>query len=117
MFRLHKVLFLSTAFILVGCGPKLPPSKRASEFTPQEANGAATFSHECARCHLANTQRNLHGPGLQGLYKLKYLPSGAPANDDRVAAVILQGRGMMPGHANRLDEQQLADLIAYLHTL
>jgi hypothetical protein len=39
------------------------------------------------------------------------------ANDDRVEAVILLGRGMMPAQSGLLDEQQLADLMAYLHTL
>jgi mono/diheme cytochrome c family protein len=112
-----KILFFCGILVLTGCGPKLPPSKPASEFTPQEANGATVFTQECARCHSANTQRTLHGPGLLGLYKLKYLPSGAPANDDRVTAVILQGRGMMPGLGNQLNDQQLADLITYLHTL
>lgn len=112
-----KILLLGASLFVAGCGPKLPPSKPASEFTPQEASGAAIFAKHCARCHSANTTRNLHGPGLQGLYKLKYLPSGAPANDDRVTDVIVRGRGMMPGYANQLDEQQLADLIAYLHTL
>jgi mono/diheme cytochrome c family protein len=48
---------------------------------------------------------------------MKYLPSGAPANDDRIASVILHGRGMMPAFANNLDDQQLADLLAYLRTL
>lgn len=113
----QKILLFSAALLLAGCGPKLPPSKPASEFTPQEANGAAIFQKQCARCHSANTQRNLHGPGLQGLYKLPYLPSGAPSNDDRISSVIIHGRGMMPAYANQLDDQQLADLIAYLHTL
>jgi mono/diheme cytochrome c family protein len=112
-----KILLFGTALFLAGCGPKLPPSKPSSEFTPQEASGAAIFVKQCARCHSANTQHNLHGPGLQGLYKLPYLPSGAPANDDRVTASILRGRGMMPGYANQLNDQQLADLIAYLRTL
>lgn len=113
----RKVFLLGAALLLAGCGPKLPPSKPASEFTPQEASGSAIFVKQCARCHSANTQHNLHGPGMQGLYKLPYMPSGAPSNDDRVSSVILHGRGMMPGFANQLDDQQLADLIAYLHTL
>jgi hypothetical protein len=53
----------------------------------------------------------------RGLYKQKYLPSGAPANDDRVTSAILHGRGMMPSFASDLNDQQLNDLIAYLHTL
>jgi mono/diheme cytochrome c family protein len=40
-----------------------------------------------------------------------------PANDDRVRTTILHGRGMMPAFGDQLDDQQLHDLLAYLHTL
>lgn len=108
---------LATSLITSGCRPKLPPSKPLAELTSQEANGYAVFQSHCSRCHYANSEEGFHGPGLQGLYKEKYLPSGAPANDDRVTSAILHGRGMMPAFGNDLDEQQLNDLIAYLHTL
>ncbi len=104
---------LSTA----GCKPPFPPSKALAELTPQESRGYTVFQSRCAECHYANSDKALHGPGLQGLYKRPYLPSGAPANDDRIAAVILHGRGMMPAFGNNLDERQLGDLIAYLHAL
>ena len=102
---------------LAGCGPPLPPSKPLSELTPQEAAGHTVYVAHCARCHYANTDHSLHGPGLQALYKQKYLPSGAPANDERVTAVILHGRNMMPAFGDSLSDQQLEDLLAYLHTL
>ena len=35
----------------------------------------------------------------------------------RVTAVILHGRNMMPALGNTLSDQELADLMAYLHTL
>lgn len=103
--------------LLAGCGPPLPPSKPLSELNPQELRGHDVYETECARCHYPNSERSLHGPGLQGLFKLKYLQSGAPANDDRVTNVILHGRGMMPAFDNKIDQQQLNDLLAYLHTL
>jgi mono/diheme cytochrome c family protein len=43
------------------------------------------------------------------------MPSGAPPTDERMTSVILHGRGMMPSTA--LTDDQLADLLAYLHTL
>lgn len=79
--------------------------------------GHAVFQSHCAACHYANREQSLHGPGLQGMFKKHYLPSGAPANDDRVTATILHGRNMMPAFGNELDDQQLQDLLAYLHTL
>jgi mono/diheme cytochrome c family protein len=99
---------------LAGCNP-LPPSKPASEWTAQEARGAAVFQRHCARCHYPTTTQGLNGPGLQAITKVKAMPSGAPPTDERLASTILHGRGMMP--ANPLDDQQLQDLLAYLHTL
>jgi mono/diheme cytochrome c family protein len=99
---------------LAGC-QSLPPSKPSSEWTPQEARGAAVYQQNCARCHYPTSAHPLQGPGLQAITKLKAMPSGAPPTDERLAAVILHGRGMMP--ATPLDDQELEDLVAYLHTL
>ena len=118
LINLQNLLFCASAIcLLVGCGPSLPPSKPLSQLTPQEFSGHSIYIAQCARCHYANSDGSLHGPGLHGLYKRKYLPSGVPANDDRVTAVILHGRNMMPSFGNTMEEQQLADLLAYLHTL
>jgi mono/diheme cytochrome c family protein len=73
------------------------------------------FQAKCARCHDPNSTHSLHGPGLQALTKLKSMPSGAPPTDERLTDVILHGRGMMPG--TQLTDEQLEDLLAYLHTL
>ena len=97
-----------------GC-KSLPPSKPESEWTPEEARGAAVFHQACAKCHYPTSTRGLHGPGLQAITKIKSMPSGAPPTDERLTAVILHGHGTMPGTA--LDDQQLHDLLAYLHTL
>jgi mono/diheme cytochrome c family protein len=99
---------------LIGCRP-LPPSKPASEWTPEEAQGAQVYQAKCARCHYPTTSQSLHGPGLQALTKLKAMPSGAPPTDERLTAVILNGRQMMP--ATPMTDEQLSDLLAYLHTL
>ncbi|HEU5458359.1 MAG TPA: cytochrome c [Terracidiphilus sp.] len=102
------------SFAVAGCR-QLPPSKPASEWTPQEARGAAVFQAKCARCHYPTTTAGLHGPGLQALTKLPAMPSGAPPTDERLAATILQGHGTMP--ATALSDAELRDLLAYLHTL
>jgi mono/diheme cytochrome c family protein len=104
----------ATAAMLAGCKP-LPPSKPASEWTAQEARGAAVFQANCARCHYPTTTHPLHGPGLQAITKIKSMPSGAPPTDERITDRILHGYGMMP--ATPLTDDQLQDLLAYLHTL
>jgi mono/diheme cytochrome c family protein len=108
---------LSMAAIVGGCKPSLGPSKPVNELTPQESRGRAIYQQDCASCHYASQAGDLHGPSLFALYRKKYLPSGAPANDERVTPVILRGRNMMPGYAADLNDQQLQDLLAYLHTL
>jgi len=54
---------------------------------------------------------------MRDLFRKKYLPSGAPANDERVREVIRRGRRNMPAFENAMDEKQLDDLIAFLHAL
>jgi mono/diheme cytochrome c family protein len=104
----------STLIGLAGCR-SLPPSKPASQWTPQEARGAAVYQMHCARCHRPNDTHPLNGPGLQAITKVNAMPSGAPPNDERLTAVILRGRGMMP--ATSLTDDQLQDLLAYMKTL
>jgi mono/diheme cytochrome c family protein len=85
---------------------------------PQQAAGRKVFDAECARCHEPYSTRGKKGPGLNGMFQRKYLPlSGLPANDDRVSDIIRLGRNEMPGYSQKLDAQQLQDLLAYLHTL
>jgi len=54
---------------------------------------------------------------MKGLYKKEYLPSGLLANDRFVEQAIMGGRKMMPGFGNSLTQEDVQDLVAYLHTL
>ncbi len=111
---MKKVLLLA---LLAVCGcHRLPPSKPLSELTPQEAAGRQVFVSRCSSCHSADTEKGMNGPGLEGLFRKPYLHSGMAANDAQVTAVIVHGRNMMPALGNTLSDQQLADLMAYLHT-
>lgn len=102
--------------MLAGCRSR-PASTPYNKLTPQQQQGYVIFHNNCAPCHMASDSSGPHGPSLQGLFKKPYLPSGAPANDDRVRATILHGRNMMPPFAYSLDDQQIDALLAYLHTL
>jgi mono/diheme cytochrome c family protein len=114
---LRSLIWTSPGLLLVlGC-QHLAPSKPVNELTAQEAKGHQIFVSQCSSCHYANTEKGLNGPGLEGLFRKPYLPSGGAANDARVTAVIMQGRNMMPALGNTLSDQQLEDLMAYLHTL
>ena len=100
----------------IGCR-HLAPSKPLSQLTPQEMAGHQVFAVECARCHYADSERGMYGPGLEALFRTQYLPGGETATDANVADVILHGHGMMPALGSQIDAQELQDLMAYLHTL
>jgi mono/diheme cytochrome c family protein len=83
----------------------------------QQSAGRVVFQTYCSPCHYAYSSSGSKGPGLKDLFRKKYLPSGLPANDRFVEQTIVNGRGMMPAQGDALTNQQLADLMAYLHTL
>ena len=83
----------------------------------QQARGRRVFNIYCLVCHPAYSTHGNKGPGLQGLYSRPYLPSGLTATDEHVVQSIIQGRNMMPRFGDQLDQQELQDLVAYLHTL
>jgi mono/diheme cytochrome c family protein len=108
--------FMLGCALTTGCHSNARPGLQRP-LTPQEQRGQAVFAAQCAQCHYADRRSALHGPGLRGIFRRPYLPSGAPANDDRVRATIEHGRGMMPPFGDALEDQQMRDLLAYLHTL
>ncbi len=88
-----------------------------SELTPQQAEGKHLYQVRCAHCHEENDLAlKKVPPGLHGLFERKTLPSGIPATEDAVRRNVLVGRGMMPGFNGRFSEEQMAALLAYLHT-
>jgi mono/diheme cytochrome c family protein len=107
-----------SAAILSGCGPDRSQMTDAElGLNQQQARGRRVFNMYCANCHPAYSSKGNKGPGLENLYKKEYLPSGLIANDEHVEQSILRGRNMMPRFADQLDQQELQDLMAYLHTL
>ena len=101
---------LLTLIAFAGCH-RVPP------LTPQEAEGKHLYTVRCAHCHEDNDlQLKKVPPDLHGVFSHTTLPSGAPATDQEVRRVVLSGRGMMPAFVGRFTDEQMADLIAYLHT-
>ena len=110
------LLLAFTCISLTGC-KTVPPAKPLEQLTPQEHAGYVAFQQNCAQCHYERDTGTLHGPSLLGVFKKQYLPSGAPANDERVTNVMLHGRGMMPPLAGQLGQDDVDNILAYLKTL
>jgi mono/diheme cytochrome c family protein len=114
---MKRVSFLlMLACVLTGC-KNLPPPTPLEQLNAQQMRGHEVFQAQCARCHYDRRTGGLHGPSLLGIYKQPSLPSGAAATDERVTATIMLGRGMMPAMRDKVNQQDLDDLLAYLHTL
>ena len=117
MNRIASILLLAFALTLViGCETD-PSTKTDAELglNEQQARGRHVYQSYCIQCHRAYSSSGNKGPGLKGLYKKEYLPSGLRAEDRFVEDVVLHGKRMMP--ATHLSQDQLQDVIAYLHTL
>ena len=110
-------LVVNILLIAVGCDSEPRKSDAELGLTPQQAIGRRVYDARCAECHYAYSKRELRGPSMHGLFQKQYMSSGIPANDERVIDIILMGRAKMPGFQNKLSVNQVADLVAYLHTL
>ena len=85
---------------------------------PQQSAGRKIYDSYCDRCHEPYSKRGKKGPGLKGVFQNKYLSlSGLPANDERVTDIVRLGRNEMPGYSQTLSQQDIQDLLAYMHTL
>jgi len=103
---------------LAGCEVERRKSDAELGLNPQQAEGRKLYDNYCARCHEPYSSRGKKGPGLKGVFKQQYLSlSGLPANDDRVTDIIKYGRAKMEGFNQVMTDQQIKDLLAYLHTL
>ena len=109
-------MLLAAALFATGCR-SLPPPTPLDQLTAQQAEGHTVFQAHCAQCHYDRKSGPLNGPSLLGVFKKPALPSGAAATDERVTATIVHGRGNMPALGNQLDDRDISDVLAYLHTL
>ena len=117
MIRSALILVVAgSAAVLTGC-KSTPPPKPLEQLTATEQSGRKVYTERCSLCHYDRQTGSLHGPSLLGVFQKPYLPSGAPANDERVTATVVHGRNNMPALGNTLDGEETAQLLSYLHTL
>ena len=89
----------------------------APALTVQETAGKRLYLGRCAHCHEENDLAlKKVPPDLHGAFRASSLPSGSPATDAEVKRVVLAGKGKMPAFNGRFTDEQMAALLAYLHT-
>ena len=84
-----------------------------------ELRGKALYSANCYECHEESPPGlKKTPPRLHDIFSRRVLPDGTtPASDASLRHVILYGQRTMPAFNGRLNEQQIGDLIAYLHRI
>jgi mono/diheme cytochrome c family protein len=106
-----------TALVLAAIASALTACHSTPPLTAQEAEGQHLYEVRCAHCHEDNDLAlKKVPPDLHGVFRRSTLPSGVPATDQAVKEVVLSGKGLMPSFAGRFTDEQMAALMAYLHT-
>ena len=109
---------LAGILLLAGCNAEIRKSDAELGLNEQQSAGRRIYDRHCDQCHEPYSTSGKKGPGFKGIFKKQYLSeSGLPANDERVGEIIKFGRSKMPGFGQTLDQQQIQDLLAYMHTL
>jgi mono/diheme cytochrome c family protein len=115
-----SLIFCASVVLLAlpACDVERRKSDAELGLNPQQVNGRRLYDNYCDRCHEPYSTRGKKGPGLKGVFKQQYLSlSGLPANDERVGDIVKNGRAKMEGFGQVMTDQQVKDLLAYMHTL
>jgi mono/diheme cytochrome c family protein len=113
----YRVLILSLCFT-TACDTELRKSDAELGLNPEQAIGRRIYDERCDRCHAPYSSRAKKGHSMKGIFQKKYLPqSGLPANDEQVGDIVRYGRNNMPAFGQVLNQQQIQNLLAYLHSL
>ena len=84
-------------------------AKAASQNQPSAASGATLFRDKgCGFCHGADLAGTKKAPSLAGINHDKAWPAA------RITNQILNGGQKMPPFRDSLDDEEVADLVAYL---
>jgi mono/diheme cytochrome c family protein len=118
----EAIVFSLLVVVAVLCASGCDVERRKSDeelgLNPPQAAGRKVYDRYCDQCHEPYSSSGKKGPGLKGVFEKQFLSeSGLPANDDRVGDIIRYGRSKMPAFGRELSDQQIQDLLAYLHTL
>jgi mono/diheme cytochrome c family protein len=115
---LRAAVVILSLLAIAGCDVERRKSDAELGLNPQQAQGRRLYDNYCDRCHEAYSSHGKKGPSLKGVFKHQYLSqSGLPANDDRMTDIIKYGRAKMEGFGQVMTDQQIKDLLTYLHTL
>lgn len=109
-------LFTGGVLLLVICLSSCSSDVSDRRTSEARQRGQGLYALWCAPCHETNDLHLVKAPPkLAGLFFQQSLPSGAAATDGNVRKTILEGRGIMPPFQQALNEDEVDDLMQFLH--
>ena len=102
MKQLLKILLITFSILTMGFS--------TPAFAADTANGAKIFSVECAGCHIKGGNIIRRGKNL----KLKALKRNNVDSLEEIATLVTNGKNIMSAYKDRLSEQQIQDVSAYV---
>ena len=95
----------------------LPPPTPLEQLNAQQTRGHEVFQAQCAGATTTEGTVGCMGLRCWGFIRSLRCRVALRLPMRRVTATIMLGRGMMPAMRDKVDQQDLDDLLAYLHTL
>jgi mono/diheme cytochrome c family protein len=104
--------------VIAGCDVERRKSDAELGLTPQQATGRQLYDNYCDRCHEPYSSRGKKGPSHE-----RRVQAAVPFSEwitrkrRRVTDIVKFGRAKMEGFNQVMTDQQIKDLLVYLHTL
>jgi mono/diheme cytochrome c family protein len=83
---------------------------------PAQSSGPDIYKAKCMMCHGPDGQGNTPAGKLAKIVSYKD-PSIMNQSDAELTAIIKTGKNKMPSYATKLSDDQIAAVVAYIHTL
>jgi mono/diheme cytochrome c family protein len=88
----------------------------ATTMTYAQSTGADIYKAKCQMCHAADGSGNT--PAGKSMKARPFdSPDVLKESDPDMIAIIQKGKNKMPAFAGKLTDAQIADVMAYIHTL
>jgi len=81
------------------------------------AAGQKIYAAQCEACHFPHSAAKKVGPGLKGIFHKAKFADGKPVTDAGMTAWIRDGGKDMPPLSDKINAEELRELLAYLRTL
>ena len=116
-YRINKSSLSSLIGIACYCTFLFLMTSCTKPLTENEQMGRVLYDVNCSECHDIDQSGLIKKPpNLHNLFSRNTLPDGiTPATDAAVRQVIINGKRTMPAFNGRLSEEQVTELLAYLH--